>query len=196
MKSWLSYLSALLLFSASATQVSAQQITAQLDPAATHVEFTLSDTLHTVHGNFQLKSGAISFDPATGRASGKLVVDASSGKSGNQSRDKKMSNEILEVQKFPEIVFTAHEVIGKTADAGPAHLEIRGTFSIHGQHHPMTLLVDTQTQADAIDALTKFVVPYVAWGMKNPSLMFLKVGDKVEISIRTRVHLAQVASAR
>ena len=94
----------------------AQQVTLRLDPAATQVEFTLGDTLHTVHGSFRLTSGTISFDPATGKASGVLVVDAASGESGNRARDRKMAKDILEAAKFPDLTFTAREVLGKLPD--------------------------------------------------------------------------------
>jgi hypothetical protein len=33
-------------------------------------------------------------------------------------------------------------------------------------------------------ATAKFPVPYVKWGMKNPSLLFLRVGDAVDIDFR------------
>ena len=103
-----------LLFCVVAEMGLAQQVTVQLDPAATQVEFTLGSTMHTVHGNFRLTSGAITFDPATGKASGILVVDAASGESGNHSRDRKMTKEILEAGKFPELTFTARGSSGET----------------------------------------------------------------------------------
>jgi hypothetical protein len=173
----------------------AQQVTVQMDPAATHVEFTLGDTLHTVHGSFRLKSGALTFDPVTGKASGRLVVDAASGVSGNDARDGKMSREILEAQTFPDLSFTARGVTGKLADSGPSHLEIRGVFRIHGQDHDLALVVDAQSKAGVTDAVTKFEVPYVAWGMKNPSWAFLRVSNKVEISIQTRAHVVQAITS-
>jgi polyisoprenoid-binding protein YceI len=185
-----------LLFCAFADIAVAQQVALQLDPSSTRVEYTLGDTLHTVHGSFRLTSGALTFDPATGKAGGVLVVDAASGESGNGSRDRKMTKEILEASKFPEITFAAHEVIGKLANTGASHLEVRGDFRIHGQDHPLILLVDAQSNADTADATTSFEVPYVAWGMKNPSIMFLKVSDKVSITIHTHAHLTQFAASR
>ena len=196
MRRWLLSAVALFLFGAPAPLVWAQPMTAQLDPAATHVDFTLGDTLHTVHGSFRLKSGTLTLNSATGKASGTLVVDAASGASGNHTRDGKMSRDILEAQKFPELTFTAHEVIGTLADAGPSHLEIRGIFRIHGQDHPLTLVVDAQSNAGIADAVTKFEVPYVAWGMQNPSRAFLKVSPRVEISIQTQARFVQLASEK
>ena len=90
----------------------------QIDPAQTKVEFTLADVLHTVHGTFVLKRGTIRFDPATGKASGELVVDAASGESGNGARDRRMHKDILESDRYPEIVFRPDRVEGQGGAAG------------------------------------------------------------------------------
>jgi hypothetical protein len=38
-------------------------------------------------------------------------------------------------------------------------------------------------------ATMHFVVPYVQWGMKNPSTLFLRVGDKVNIDLEAVGHV-------
>ena len=68
----------------------------------TKIAYELGATLHSVHGTFQLKSGKIRFNPATGEASGSVIVDATTGQSGNDSRDSRMHREIILSQKFPE----------------------------------------------------------------------------------------------
>lgn len=50
----------------------AQETVVTLDPARTKIEVSVDSTLHTVHGTFQLKSGTIRFDPATGKPAGLL----------------------------------------------------------------------------------------------------------------------------
>lgn len=161
----------------------AEQRTFTFDPGQTKVDFTLGDVLHTVHGEFRLKQGTIHLDDSNGTASGKLVVDATSGDSGNKSRDKKMNKEILESEKFPEITFTPQHFQGSLADQGKSHLVIDGLFNIHGESHPMTLTIDADVNPDGASAVTSFSVPYVKWGMKNPSTFILRVSDKVEIDI-------------
>lgn len=160
----------------------AEQKTFELDPAQTKVSFTLGDVLHTVHGTFRLKRGTIHFDDATGLASGELVVDATSGDSGSKARDSKMHKEILESQKFPEIIFTPQRFKGALAASGKSHLVVEGQFTIHGQPHSMTLAIEADL-ANGATADTTFDVPYVNWGMKNPSTFILRVNDKVQISI-------------
>ena len=82
-----------------------QQTAFQLDPAQTSVKFTLGDVLHTVHGTFHLKRGALQFEAASGKMSGEIVVDAKSGESGSGMRDRKMHKEVLESERYPEIAF-------------------------------------------------------------------------------------------
>jgi polyisoprenoid-binding protein YceI len=155
-----------------------------MDAAQTKVEFTLSDVLHTVHGNFKLKSGSIHFDPETGLATGALVVDATSGASGSDGRDRRMHKNILESEKFPEITFTPDRYEGKLALEGDSEIALHGTFCIHGAGHEMVLKTTVHRSGDQLIANTHFVIPYVEWGMKNPSTLFLRVSDKVNIDLQ------------
>src|SRR5271165_6205510 len=158
------------------SQVAAQQKQIRFDPAKTRIEWTLGDVLHTVQGTFQLKSGAILFDPRTGEASGQMVVDATSGNSGNKTRDSKMNKEILESSRYPEIIFSPSHVSGYVAGQDSSTVQVAGTFMIHGGSHELTLTLPISVKSNSIEAHTSFPVPYVAWGMKDPSTLFLKVG--------------------
>ena len=154
-----------------------------LDATRTKVDFTLGDLLHTVHGSFKLKGGSIQFDPATGQASGRLVVDAASGSSGSGTRDRRMHKNFLESDKFPEITFTPDRFDGHLSPEGESEIDLHGMFAIHGAEHEMTLKTTVQLRGDQLSATTHFVIPYVQWGMKNPSTLFLRVNDKVMIDL-------------
>lgn len=178
------YLSILLLaLACSAVAAPFQQKSVAVDVAQSKVQYTVDSTLHTVHGTFQLKSGSVQFDPGGGAASGQLVVNAASGDSGNKSRDHKMTHDILEAEKFPEIVFTPQKMKGTLAPSGASQIQLEGVMTLHGQSHPMTLDVNAEVQGSSITADTSFVVPYIQWGLKNPSALFLRVSDKVKIHI-------------
>lgn len=176
-----------------AAAANAQEMVFQLDPAQSHVNFTLGDILHTVHGTFQLKSGSIRFNPATGEASGALVVDATSGKSGNKSRDRRMHRQILEDQTYPEIIFTPQHVSGSLAPEGTSQMELQGLMILHGQQHPMKVAMPVQVSHGQASADVHFIVPYVQWGLKNPSTFILRVSDKVNIDVHAVGHLTQAS---
>lgn len=165
------------------TQAQAQKQVLELDPAQSKVEFTLGDILHTVHGSFQFKRGEIQFDPATGAASGELVVDPNSGDSGNKTRDRKMKKEILETDKYPDASFTPQSVHGTLNPAGASKIEVAGIFTLHGSAHPLTVTVNVETNNGLLTADTSFVVPYVKWGLKDPSTFLLRVNKQVDIAV-------------
>jgi polyisoprenoid-binding protein YceI len=170
---------------AAASSMPAEDTVLQIDPSHTKVEFTLADVLHTVHGSFLLKRGDIRFDAATGKASGELVVDATSGDSGSGARDRSMHKNVLESARYPEIVFRPDRVEGKVTQQGTSHVGLHGMFSIHGADHEITLPAVVEAADGQYTAALTFAVPYVQWGMKNPSTLFLRVSDKVEITIHT-----------
>ena len=157
----------------------------EFDPATTKVEFTLADVLHTVQGTFQLKQGSFRMDVATGAVSGRIVVDATSGASGSAARDRRMHANILESSRYPEIVFLPERLEGTIPKQGTASLQLHGIFRIHGADHEITLPVEVDAANGFYTATLHFAVPYVQWGMKNPSTLFLRVSDKVNITIKT-----------
>jgi len=168
----------------------AQQTALELDPARTAVHFTLKTSLHTVHGTFQLKSGKVSFDPQTRKVSGLLVVDATSGESGNSGRDSKMHREIIESPKYPEITFAPLEVAGDVQQQGDSQAQVKGTFRIHGQDHEIVIPVAIHLAGAELTLDTDFSVPYLSWGLKNPSTFILRASDSVQLSIHASGHWA------
>jgi polyisoprenoid-binding protein YceI len=171
----------------------AEEMSLQFDPAQAHVEFTVDSTLHTVHGTFKLKRGSVRYDPATGNASGELVVDAASGESGSGSRDGRMHKSILESPKYPDIVFRPQHVDGKIAPQGSSQLQVHGLFEIHGASHEVTVPAKVQISGDRMTADLTFPVPYIKWGLKNPSTLFLRVDDKVDIRVQAAASIAVAA---
>lgn len=155
----------------------------ELAPESTSINWTLGDVLHTVHGAFQLKCGDIRFDTDSGRASGAVVVDAASGESGNGSRDSRMHKNVLESAKYPEISFAPDRVEGSLKASGKTSVKLHGTMKIHGTTHEITAPAEVTIQDGQLTADIKFDIPYVAWGMKDPSNFLLKVSKSVSIEI-------------
>lgn len=160
----------------------AQSAEYQLDPANTSVTFTLGDVLHTVHGTFKLEHGDLQLDPG-GKIAGEIVVDARSGDSGSAMRDRKMNKEVLESEKYPEISFRPDRVEGNIANGGKSSVKVHGIFNIHGVDREITVPAQVETDSDHWTATVHFTVPYQKWGMKNPSTLFLRVSDSVEIDL-------------
>jgi polyisoprenoid-binding protein YceI len=181
---------ALLVLSAlpqhAAPQRPAGEIVLGLDPAQCKVHWTLGTSLHTVHGTFALKNGTMRLDPASGKAGGEIVVYATSGDSGNDSRDKKMHKEVLASGRYPEVVFRPDRIEGQVAPQGSFTVQVHGVFILHGSDHELTVPVQAELGGDHWTASAKFSVPFIDWGLKNPSNFLLKVNHAVDIDLELK----------
>jgi polyisoprenoid-binding protein YceI len=175
-----------LLAASANAQSSPSKMTLHFDPAATKINWTLKDILHTVRGTFRLKSGVLVFDEDAGTADGELIVETASAESGNHARDERMKKDVLESTKYPEAIFHPEKVTGVVHDGQTQTVTVEGTFTIHGADHPLFLQVRTSLSDGKLNATTNFVVPYVAWGMKDPSTLMLRVGKDVQVSVDAR----------
>ena len=162
----------------------AAEITLELNPARTNVTWTLGSVLHTVHGTFRMTRGTIRFDPATALASGEMIVDAASGESGSGARDGRMHKNVLESAKYPVITFRPDRVDGAVNFDGDSQVQVHGSLGIHGAEHELTVPAKVHVSNSQMNVTLDFSVPYVKWGMKDPSTLFLKVKDTVEIEVR------------
>jgi len=165
--------------------LSAQEAVFELDPAQTQIEFTLPGTIRAVHGTFKLKSGTIRFNRATGKAGGSVDVDMTSEESDNVSLDRKILGEVLETRKYPEAAFIPAHIDGRLETEGESALQLSGTFKLHGIEHDLMVETTVTRNGDQLTATTQFQIPYVDWGMRNPGGMLLRVGNQVEINIKT-----------
>jgi polyisoprenoid-binding protein YceI len=173
----------LILMLLTAGAAAAQGLVLQLDPVQSTVQFSLGASLHTVHGTFQTKRGALRANLDSAKASGEIVADATSGESGSGMRDRKMHKEVLESERYPEIIFRPDRVDGAVAVQGKSSVKVHGVFSVHNSDHEITIPAEVDIGTDHWTAHAHFTIPYVKWGIKNPSTLFLHVSDEVEIDV-------------
>lgn len=173
----------LLIVLLAVTSIDAQQTEVKLNTDTSKVNFTVGDVLHTVHGTFKLTKGDLWFDPSSCKAGGTLVVNGASGASGSHARDSRMKRKILESDIYPEITFAPDRIYGKANLSGHSEFRLHGIFTIHGASHELTMNVKADIEGNHLTAMAEFSVPYVKWGLKNPSTLFLRVNDTVPIEI-------------
>jgi polyisoprenoid-binding protein YceI len=167
-------------------QTAESQLVLSLDPAQSNVHWTLGSSLHTVHGAFALKRGSLQIDPVSGKASGEVIADATSGHSGNDSRDRKMHKEVLESGRFSEVIFRPDSFTGRLAPQGESTVEVHGAFALHGSEHELTVPVKLTLAGDHWTGSASFVVPFIDWGLKNPSTWLLKVEHVVRVELEMK----------
>lgn len=159
------------------------EIVLNVDPQQSTVHYTISSSLHTVHGTFAVKRGRLRIDPANGKTEGEIVVDAASGQSGNNARDKKMHKDVLESDRFAEIVFHPDHVEGALQPQGSSNAQLHGNFVLHGAEHELTIPVQAELKSARWKGTAQFSIPYTSWGLKNPGNFILKVDRAVSIEV-------------
>jgi polyisoprenoid-binding protein YceI len=178
------------ILAAAPLAAAAGDLVVTVDPAATKTTFVLHATLHKAEGRVPLTSGEIRFDPATGKASGKIVFDATKATTDNDGRDEKMHKEVLESAKYPEFVFVPEKVDGPFNNTGVSKLKLIGTITIHGGSHPLTVPLDVQASGSKVTVKASFEIPYVAWGMKDPSMWLVRAAKEVEVTLESAGSIA------
>ena len=176
--------------------LAAQETVVDLSPSRTAVTFTVGDVLHTVRGSFKLKRGSVRFDPDTGQAGGEIVVDVTSGNTNGDARDRRMHKDILESGRYPDAIFLPDHITGQLSPAGDSRISVHGAFQLHGATHEMTLDFLVRKNGGELSATADFIIPYVQWGMKNPSTFLLKVSNKVQMHIDASGYMQQSTAER
>jgi polyisoprenoid-binding protein YceI len=161
----------------------AQHQTFVVNPESSEVKITLKTTHELVNGAFHVESGSIEFDHSTSKMAGSVVVLAGSGKTGNDNRDKKMNKDILKVEQYATVSFEPKNYTGAIALSGDSNLQVAGVFTLLGTPHEITIPMLVHIEGTAATAKAHFVVPYVQWGVKNPSFLIWKAEDDVAIDL-------------
>lgn len=158
------------------------QTTYVINPAKSQVQYSLKG-FHDVAGHFAVSSGTITLDRATGAMSGTVDVAAASGDSGEPSRDEKMHKDQLKVKKFPVITFAPTKFTGPLNSAGSSTVQVEGTFTLLGKTHAITVPMTVDLNGTDCTAKGSFVIPYVEWGVKDPSNFLMHMDKRVMIDL-------------
>ena len=118
-------------------------------------------------GTFHVKRGTVAVDPATGKASGEIVVDATSGESGNNRRDRKMHNEILESSQYSEVGLRPDRAAGTIVAQGKSRLKLHGIFSLHGADHELSVHYPSSAKRRSVESDGKFRSPLYRVGFEK-----------------------------
>jgi polyisoprenoid-binding protein YceI len=161
----------------------AQHQTFVVNPQVSEVKMTLKTTHELVTGTFNVRSGSVDFDRGAPAMSGSVIVLAGSGQTGNGSRDKKMKKDILEVEQHATVSFEPKTYTGVLAPSSDSNIQVTGIFTLLGAPHEITVPMLVHLDGANATAKAHFVVPYVQWGLKNPSFLIWKAEDDVAIDL-------------
>ena len=131
------------------------------------------------------------FNLEDGSADGLIEVDATGGESGDPARDERMHKDILESDRYPIISFRPTRLVGKVILSSDEVVTVEGVFRIHGADHPLQLRINMHPEGNTVTLKTHFTVPYVDWGMKDPSVFVLRVSKTVDIDAETTANASE-----
>ena len=161
----------------------AQHQTFAVNPDASEVKMTLKTTHELVNGAFHIQSGSVGFDRRAATMSGSVVVLAGSGKTGNVSRDKRMNKKILQVEQHATVSFEPKSYAGAIAPSGDSTIQVTGIFTLLGTPHEITIPILVHLEGTTATAKAHFAVPYIQWGLKDPSFWIWKADKDVAIDL-------------
>lgn len=146
------------------------------------VTYTLVHKLHTVHGTATKNIEAKAKVGANG-AQLAIRIAVGSFDSGNGNRDEHML-ETVEAAKFPNVEIKALIPDAKVQASGTSTVTLKGKLTFHGITQDVAIPL-TLTWATAKDVTVKGIFPVSLDGFKveRPSLLGVKVEDKVDIAI-------------
>ena len=172
-----------LLLAALALPASAQREVFHVNPEASEINITLNTNHEVVHGLFHVEAGSVEFERGAPAMSGAVTVLAGSGKTGNSTRDKRMNKEILQVEQYAHVVFAPKTYTGTISPSGDSTIQVTGTFTLMDRPHEITvpMLVHLETGRATVKA--HFEIPYVQWGLKDPSLLFWRADKNVAVDL-------------
>lgn len=154
-----------------------------VDPISSEIHFTLGDVLHTVNGTFKVMEGHLQIKPERQEITGTIQVSAASGESGSNARDQRMKDSELRVNEYPNVIFQPRKYEGTLAPSGKSYITVTGTMTLLGSAHDISVPMVIDAVGPRYRASGTFDVPYVAWGLKDPSTFILRVGKDVKIEV-------------
>ena len=90
----------------------------------------------------------------------------------------------MKAQTYPTVTFAPTKFSGQVKESGDSTGQVDGTFTLIGQAHPISVPMNVHTEGDRFSATGEFTIPYVDWGMKDPSWFVLKVEKQVKVQLK------------
>ena len=64
-------------------------------------------------------------------------------------------------------------------------LSLQGWLSLRGTEHPVTLSLRVARSGSTVTAEAPLTIPYVAWGLTDPSVFVFRAGKTVDLTLHT-----------
>jgi hypothetical protein len=93
------------------------------------------------------------------------------------------------------MIFHAKSIEGELAPSGHSRITLVGTVTLVGKDHPLSIPANVDLADGAVAINAKFAIPFIDWGLHDPSTFILKVSKQVDVSIAAKGTLEESPAA-
>jgi hypothetical protein len=94
-----------------------------------------------------------------------------------------MHEKVLISARYPAVVLRPTRVEGRLPEAGTTTLTVHGTIELVGRQHEIAVPVEVAVTKDEVTIRAEFDLPYIEWGLHDPSAFLLKVDRFVTVTV-------------
>lgn len=150
-----------------------------VDPTISYVSFAAESTWHDFTGTAVVREGA--FDLRSGQIGGRVVVDATTLRTGNRRRDRNMHDDHMLSAAHPTISF---RLLTWTPDpTTPGAGQAEGLWSMVGSARRITVPVRIEQIQGTWRLRSTFTMRYTDWGISAPNNLVATMEPEVDITI-------------
>lgn len=113
-----------------------------------------------------------------------LTVEDRVSDKDRQEIERTMNQQVLETDRYPEIVYESSKVAASKAGNGQYFLNLVGDLSLHGTTKPEPISVQVAVVGDTLRAHGEFTILQTAYGIKPVSIAggSIKLKDELKLS--------------
>jgi polyisoprenoid-binding protein YceI len=141
--------------------------------------YEASGPLGKFKGANKAVTGAFTWDKESNTVKGKVCSDQKAWGSGETLRDNH-TKDMFEVDKFPTACFEPSKLTG---DPSKGAFTLEGALTMHGVTAPVKIAAQAKTDGGKITFTGQFAIKLTDYKMEQPSMMGLKVGNDVTVTI-------------
>jgi polyisoprenoid-binding protein YceI len=154
----------------------------RVDPSASTIKYTVVHKLHQVDAASKQVEGKVLVRD-DGAVLAELRAPVMSFRSGDGNRDEHMA-EVLEVGKYPVVVFKAVARLGSDGRLPAGGLPIDGQVELHGVKHVYRIPLTVSPREDgSLHVTGAFDLSLDAHHIERPSLLFVKIDDACHLDV-------------
>lgn len=124
-----------------------------------------------LQGKINIKTGEVEFS-----------LPVKSIKTGNDKRDEHMY-ELLEIQENPKVTFKGKLLNNYELQQGKQVVKVKGGFTLAGTTRQITIEGTLEPVEEGLKLSASWSLLITDYGLERPSITFIKVDDKHELSI-------------